>query len=73
MPKKNNQMALRTLLAGLIIHFILATFHTWQSILRYFNSYLLELNEVPIDPKYLEIIFSISNVPHALSMMQAFF
>ena len=69
MPKKNNQIALRTLLAGLIIHFILATFHTWQSILRYFNSYLLELNEDPIDPKYLEVIFSISNVPHALFMI----
>ena len=62
-------MALRTLIAGFILHFILGTFHLWQTILRYFNSYLLEFNTTPIRDKYLEIIFSLSNVPHGLCMI----
>lgn len=69
MKKKSNQKALRTLIAGFILHFILGTFHTWQSILRYFNSYLLEFNDTPIHHKYLEVIFSISNVTHGLFMI----
>ena len=73
MKKKSNQMALKTLIAGFILHFILGTFHTWQSILRYFNSYLLEFNDIPIHHKYLEVIFSISNVPHGLSMIAGVF
>ena len=63
------QMALRTLIAGFILHFILATFHLWQTLLRYFNSYLLEFNNTPIKFKYLEINFSLSNVPHGLFMI----
>ena len=63
------QMALRTLISGFILHFILATFHLWQTLLRYFNSYLLEFNNTPIKFKYLEIIFSLSNVPHGLFMI----
>ena len=66
---KRSQFALRTLIAGFILHFILGTFHLWQTILRYFNSYLLEFNNVPIPDKYLEIIFSLSNVPHGLFMI----
>lgn len=66
---RKNQMALRTLIASFILHFILSTFHLWQHILRYFNSYLLELNNNPIREKYLEIIFSLSNVPHGLFMI----
>ena len=66
-------MALKTLIAGFILHFILGTFHTWQSILRYFNSYLLEFNDTPIHHKYLEVIFSISNVPHGLCMILGVF
>ena len=66
---KKSQMALRTLIAGFILHFILGTFHLWQTILRYFNSYLLEFNTTPIRDKYLEIIFSLSNVPHGLCMI----
>ena len=62
-------MPLRTLIAGFILHFILGTFHLWQTILRYFNSYLLEFNNTPIKDKYLEIIFSLSNVPHGLFMI----
>ena len=73
MKKKNNQLAVKTLIAGFILHFILGTFHTWQSILRYFNSYLLEFNDIPIHHKYLEIIFSISNVPHGLCMILGVF
>ena len=73
MKKKGNYKALRTLIAGFILHFILGSFHTWQSILRYFNSYLLELNDIPIRHKYLEIIFSISNVPHGLFMILGVF
>ena len=68
MKKKGNPNALKTLIAGFILHFILGTFHTWQSILRYFNSFLLEFNETPIHHKYLEIIFAVSNVTHGLSM-----
>ena len=57
MLKKNQyQFALRTLISGFILHFILGTFHLWQTLLRYFNSYLLEFNNVPIPDKYLEII-----------------
>ena len=63
---KKSQMALRTLIASFILQFILGTFHLWQTILRYFNSYLLEFNNNPIRDKYLEIIFSLSNVPHGL-------
>ena len=66
---KKRQFALRTLIAGFILHFILGTFHLWQTILRYFNSYLLEFNNLPIPDKYLEIIFSLSNVPHGLFMI----
>ena len=66
---KKRQLALRTLIAGFILHFILGTFHLWQTILRYFNSYLLEFNNLPIPDKYLEIIFSLSNVPHGLFMI----
>lgn len=66
---KKSQMPLRTLIAGFILHFILGTFHLWQTILRYFNSYLLEFNNTPIKDKYLEIIFSLSNVPHGLFMI----
>ena len=66
---KKSQIALRTLIAGFILHFILGTFHLWQTILRYFNSYLLEFNNTPIRDKYLEIIFSLSNVPHGLFMI----
>ena len=73
MKKKGNYKALKTLIAGFILHFILGAFHTWQSILRYFNSYLLELNDTPIPHKYLEIIFSISNVPHGLFMILGVF
>ena len=69
MKKNRNQIELKTLIAGSILHFILGTFHTWQSILRYFNSYLLEYNDTPIHHKYLEVIFSISNVPHGLCMI----
>ena len=69
MKKKNNQKALKTLIAGFLLHFIISTTHTWQSILRYFNSYLIEFNEIPIHHKYLEVIFSISNVPHGLFMI----
>jgi len=66
---KKNKFALRTLIAGFILHFILGTFHLWQTLLRYFNSYLLEFNNTPIRDKYLEIIFSLSNVPHGLCMI----
>ena len=66
---KKNKFALRTLIAGFILHFILGTFHLWQTLLRYFNSYLLEFNNTPIRDKYLEIIFSLSNVPHGLFMI----
>ena len=66
---KKSQMALRTLIASFILQFILGTFHLWQTILRYFNSYLLEFNNNPIRDKYLEIIFSLSNVPHGLFMI----
>ena len=66
---KKSQMPLKTLIAGFILHFILGTFHLWQTILRYFNSYLLEFNNTPIKDKYLEIIFSLSNVPHGLFMI----
>ena len=66
---KKNQFALKTLISGFILHFILGTFHLWQTLLRYFNSYLLEFNNVPIPDKYLEIIFSLSNVPHGLFMI----
>ena len=69
MKKKENQMALRTLIAGFILHFIIGSFHTWQSILRYFNSFLLEYNDTPIDHKTLELIFSISNVTHGAFMI----
>ena len=70
MLKKNQyQYALRTLISGFILHFILGTFHLWQTLLRYFNSYLLEFNNIPIPDKYLEIIFSLSNVPHGLFMI----
>ena len=68
MKKKGNPNALKTLIAGFILHFILGTFHTWQSILRYFNSFLLEFNDTPIHHKYLETIFAVSNVTHGLSM-----
>jgi hypothetical protein len=34
---KKNKFALRTLIAGFILHFILGTFHLWQTLLRYFN------------------------------------
>lgn len=73
MKKKKIHFELRTLIAGCILHFILGTFHTWQSILRYFNSYLLEYNDNPIHHKYLEVIFSISNVPHGLFMILGVF
>ena len=67
---KKNKNALSTLIAGFILHFILGTFHLWQTILRYFNSYLSEYNNnTPIKDKYLEIIFSLSNVPHGLFMI----
>ena len=66
---KKNHFGLKTLIAGFILHFILGTFHLWQTLLRYFNSYLLEFNNVPIPDKYLEIIFSLSNVPHGLCMI----
>ena len=67
---KKNKNALRTLIAGFILHFILGTFHLWQTILRYFNSYLSEYNNnTPIKDKYLEIVFSLSNVPHGLFMI----
>ena len=64
-----SQIPLKTLISGFILHFILGTFHLWQTILRYFNSYLLEFNNTPIKDKYLEIIFSLSNVPHGLFMI----
>ena len=66
---KKSQIPLKTLISGFILHFILGTFHLWQTILRYFNSYLLEFNNTPIKDKYLEIIFSLSNVPHGLFMI----
>ena len=46
---KKNKFALRTLIAGFILHFILGTFHLWQTLLRYFNSYLLEFNNTPYE------------------------
>ncbi len=72
MSKKNNQnniKALRTLIAGIIIHSIIATFHTWPSILRYFHSYLLQFNNISIGHQSLDILFSISNIFHGLSMI----
>ena len=72
MSKKNNQnniKALRTLIAGIIIHSIIATFHTWPSILRYFHSYLLQFSNISIGHQSLDILFSISNIFHGLSMI----
>ena len=72
MSKKNNQnniKALKTLIAGIIIHSIIATFHTWPSIIRYFHSYLLEFNDISIGHQSLDILFSISNIFHGLSMI----
>jgi MFS family permease len=72
MVKKNNKNdinAIKTIIAGFLIHTIIATFHTWQSILRYFHSYLLEYNDISIPHKRLDIYFSASNVSHGLSMI----
>ena len=48
-----------TLLAGFILHVIVATQHTYSNITRYYHSYLTELNSINIKFETIEIIFSV--------------
>ena len=59
-----NKLAFRTLFAGFLVHVITNTFHTWPSISRYFNSYLIEKNSSEISKVYLNNVFSLVNVFH---------
>ena len=59
-----NKLAFKTLFAGFLVHVITNTFHTWPSISRYFNSYLIEKNSSEISKVYLNNVFSLVNVFH---------
>ena len=58
------KIAFCTLLSGFLLHAITGTFHTWPTILEYFNSYLHEKNSSPISKVYLNNVFSLVNVFH---------